>query len=203
MAVLAVRNEQFAIYNCLRHLMRNGIDFAIVDNGSTDATRSIIESTQFKSSLRDIQTVPFDGVFDWEQLLIAQEKLIREHEADWVILLGADEIMHSYRAGETLSEAIERLDLRHYVFRDQQHAFHKYPSRVYAPKALARGWSIEMHGKPAEAFAFPDAAELEFLLNPSSTDLNRSRPRLKPYWLWDHRTAGGQISEDRRQMTEH
>jgi glycosyltransferase involved in cell wall biosynthesis len=262
LATIAVRNEQYCIRNCLRHLVRNEIDFAIVDNGSTDATRSIIESAEFKNNLRDIHDVPFDGVFDHERMLIEQETLIKEHDADWIIHLGADEIMHSYRPNETLSEAIVRLDdggwnainfnefvflpvdkayvpdhddwqplhfyyvfeprrpflvrarkkdlnvsmvkyaghlldgdpialspetlaLRHYIFRDQQHAFSKYPNRAYAAKALARGWSRDRHGIPAEAFVFPNPAQLKCLQDPSSRALDPSNPRTTHFWHWD------------------
>jgi glycosyltransferase involved in cell wall biosynthesis len=262
MATLAVRNEQSCIGNCLRHLVRNGIEFAIVDNGSTDATRSIIERAEFKHHLRDSHDVPFEGVFDHERMLIEQEVLIKEHAADWIIHHGADEIMHSYRTDETLSEAIARLDaagwnavnfdefvflpldtpyvpdhdgwqplryyyayelaasglvrarkrtldvnmvkyaghrldgepialapetmaLRHYIFRDQRHAFEKYPARVYAPEALARGWSRDKHGVPADAFAFPHRDRLRILSDPSSRALDYSQPHRQHYWHWD------------------
>jgi glycosyltransferase involved in cell wall biosynthesis len=279
MATLAVRNEQDRIRNCLRHLVRNEIDFAIVDNGSTDATRSIVESAEFKHNLRDIHDVRFEGAFDHERMLIEQEVLIKEHECDWVIHLGADEIMHSYRPNETLRDAIakidadgwnainfdefvflpvdtpyvpdhdgwqplryyyvrgyatpflvrarkrnlnvsmikyaghfldgeavalspERLALRHYIVRDQRHAFEKYATRVYAARSLARGWSKDKHGVPVEAFAFPRPEQLKFLPDPSSRDLDPSYPHATHYWLWGRTERNAESAGERVKSTK-
>jgi len=37
-------------------------------------------------------------------------EIIRKLHTDWVVHLDADEVMHSYRKGETLNEALSRLD---------------------------------------------------------------------------------------------
>ena len=40
-AILAIRNEEAYLGNCLRHLVCNGIDFVIIDNGSSDTSAEI------------------------------------------------------------------------------------------------------------------------------------------------------------------
>jgi hypothetical protein len=46
------------------------------------------------------------GVFVWEEILMAQEQLVRTIDADWILLVAPDEIMHSNVPGETLASAI-------------------------------------------------------------------------------------------------
>ena len=113
-AIVAIRNEAAYIANCLRHLIRNEVDVAIIDNQSTDNSQSIYLATEFCSSLTAVRQLPFKGAFYLEQSLLAKQALIEELETDWVIHIDADEIMHSYREGETLRAAIERIDAAGY-----------------------------------------------------------------------------------------
>lgn len=113
-AVLAVVNERPYLFNCLNHLVENAVDFAIVDNGSTDGCAELIHDQRFARHLAGYSHVPFTGTFAWEEILVAQERLIRGIDADWHLLLAPDEIMHSYVAGEALAGAIERVDRQGY-----------------------------------------------------------------------------------------
>jgi hypothetical protein len=113
-AVLAVRNERPYLANCLSHLIESGIDFAIVDNDSTDGSSELIHNREFSPHLAGYHRHPFSGTFSWEQILQAQERLLRNIDADWHLLLAPDEVMHSYVANESLSDAIERLDQQGY-----------------------------------------------------------------------------------------
>src|SRR5687767_4028657 len=106
-AVLAVRNERPYILNCLSHLVDNGIDFAIVDNDSSDGCKELIHSRQFAPHLAGYCHVPFDGTFRWREILQAQEQLLKPIDAQWHLVVAPDEIMHSYVPGETLNGAIE------------------------------------------------------------------------------------------------
>ena len=38
-AVLAIRNEEAYLANCLRDLISNGLDFVVIDNDSTELQR--------------------------------------------------------------------------------------------------------------------------------------------------------------------
>jgi hypothetical protein len=109
-AVLAVANERPYLANCLSHLIANGIDYAVVDNGSTDGSAELLREPRFARHLAGYSSVPFEGAFAWKDILLAQKQLIQGIEADWQMLLAPDEIMHSYVPGEPLAQAIERLD---------------------------------------------------------------------------------------------
>ncbi|HEX8168884.1 MAG TPA: glycosyltransferase family 2 protein [Beijerinckiaceae bacterium] len=109
-AVLGVRNEEAYLSNCLRHLVRNGIRFVIIDNGSTDASAEIYRRREFAGSLVDVVELPFRGVFSLAEQLRRKMAVVEAVDTDWVIHLDADEVMHSYRPSETLSEALSRLD---------------------------------------------------------------------------------------------
>lgn len=259
-AVLAVRNEEHYLANALRHLARNGVSFAVLDNGSEDKTAEIANRGEFKRHLLGFQSIAFCGEYDWSTLLNAKMALIERIEADWVIHCDADEIMHSYLEGETLAEAIKRIDaggfnaidfnefvflpvdrnyepdidgeqpilsyyffqpstprlmrawkksarlsmarsgghilegdvrlspesmaLRHYIFRDQQHAFDKYNSRRFASGDVARGWHGNRIGVEKARFCFPAREALHFLRSAKDRDLIRSAPRPSHYWQW-------------------
>jgi len=88
-------------------------------------------------------------------------------------------------SGEGIRIAPQNFVLRHYIFRDQQHAFDKYTSRVFAEDELARGWHFNRVNQPPELFRFPPAHELERLIYPASAYFSRGRPRRKHYWQWD------------------
>ena len=109
-AVLAIRNEQAYLANCLKQLIRDDIKFAIVDNGSTDATAAILHEDRFAPWLAEYRYLPFEGVLDRERLLIEQHELTRTLDADWIVHLDADEIIHPYGQGESLRAGLSRLD---------------------------------------------------------------------------------------------
>jgi glycosyltransferase involved in cell wall biosynthesis len=109
-AVIGLRNEEAHIANLLRDLKENNICYAILDNASTDSTLTIAKREEFRSHLVTIAFIPFDNAFDLTLQLTEKMALIESSDADWVIHLDADEILHSYRQGESLNEAITRTD---------------------------------------------------------------------------------------------
>jgi glycosyltransferase involved in cell wall biosynthesis len=113
-AVLAFRNERQYLANSLRHLVRNDIRFALIDNESNDGSRDIALRSEFANHLVSLTSLPFRGSFDLSEQLRAKAQVIATLEADWVMHIDADEIMHSYRPGETLREAIWRSDQNGY-----------------------------------------------------------------------------------------
>ena len=108
LAILAIRNEEAYLSNCLRYLCENGIQLAVIDNGSTDGSRDILQS--FRLNLVRYESIPYVGRFDRKTLLPAKARIAEESGADWVIHHDCDEMMHSFRDGESLSSAIKRLD---------------------------------------------------------------------------------------------
>jgi hypothetical protein len=109
-AALAVANERPYLANCLSHLIANGIDYAVVDNDSTDGSTELLHEPRFASHLVAYCRIPFAGAFAWREILLAQERLLAGLEADWHLLLSPDEVMHSYVRDEPLAKAIERID---------------------------------------------------------------------------------------------
>jgi glycosyltransferase involved in cell wall biosynthesis len=264
-AILAVRNERPYLANCLGHLIRNGIDFSIIDNDSTDGTRALLETGPFRDHLIEYVHHPYPGYFDWTGLMQAREAAAARTGADWVVFVSADEIMHSFKEGETLADAIGRVDktgadaidfnefvflpveqdyvpdtaahqpgrhyyffephkprlmrarkrglsvshigqgghtfsggdftlaqesfvLRHYIFRDQDHADRKYVERVFAARELELGWHRNRLAGAAMNFKFPSTALLQQTGDPDRHALDRSNPRMLHYWEWTQDT---------------
>ncbi len=109
-AVLAIRDEAAYLANCLRHLVRNGIEFVILDNDSSDGSAEIYRRPEFAANLIDVRGLPFTGEFSLSEQLRQKMAIVDGLETDWVIHLDADEVMHSYRPGERLNDALARLD---------------------------------------------------------------------------------------------
>ena len=260
-AVLAVRNERPYLANNLRHLIENGIDYCIIDNESSDGTRELLARPPFARHLVDLRTHPFDGTFDWTGLMRAREVAARNADADWILFVSADEIMHSYRPQESLVDAIGRVDrggwdvinfnefvflpveldyivdcegpqpllhyyffeptsprlmrarrkglevshvehgghvltgaefrlcpetfaLRHYIFRNLEHAKSKYRDRVFRELELSKGWHWDRARRHGDSFAMPGLDQLHRLQSPEDRALNRCAPRKTNYWLW-------------------
>jgi glycosyltransferase involved in cell wall biosynthesis len=106
---MVIRNERDYLPNCLRHLIENDIDFYVIDNDSDDGTRDILSCPTITPHLIGLESYPHHGSFDWAGLMQARERASRKLDADWVLFVSADEMMHSYREGETLSAAIARI----------------------------------------------------------------------------------------------
>ena len=266
-AVLAIRNEEACLANCLRHLVRNGIDFVIIDNNSLDASAEIYRRREFAANLVDVQDLPFAGAFSLTEVLQRKMEIIESLNTDWVVHLDADEVMHSYREEETLNEALFRLDangwnvinfdefvflpiehdyvaeapghqpmshyyfyqpfaprlmrawkkvsgfsltehgghlltgsdirlarerlaLRHYIVRSQEHAFEKYLKRVFAANDLERGWHQARLNQKMDSFRLPSSAVLRKLPTVGHRNLDRTDPWKVHYWkLTEHESA--------------
>lgn len=157
-AVLAIRNEEACLANCLRHLVRNQINFVIIDNGSSDGSTEILRRREFAANLVDVQDLPFSGAFSLSDQLRRKMAIINALDTDWVVHVDADEVMHSYREGETLNHAFSRLNAEGYnvvnfdefVFLPIEHDYlpeatghqpisHYYFFQPFAPR-LMRAW---------------------------------------------------------------
>jgi glycosyltransferase involved in cell wall biosynthesis len=158
-AILAIHNEEDYLANCLRHLVRNGIDFVIIDNGSTDGSAGIYRRREFAGNLAGVRELPFAGVFSLSEQLRIKMEVIESLASDWVVHLDADEVMHSNVEGETLSQALTRLDsagwnavnFDEFVFLpiegeyvaeapEHQPIVHYYFHQPFSPR-LVRAWS--------------------------------------------------------------
>jgi glycosyltransferase involved in cell wall biosynthesis len=112
-AIIAARNEGRYVQRCCHHLVTQGIDFAIIDNCSTDDTREIV-GRYAGHGLVHLETQPYDGFFDWLALLKRKEQLSLHLDADWFMHLDADEIPESPVRGEPFVERLRRVDAEGY-----------------------------------------------------------------------------------------
>lgn len=113
MALLAVRNEELYLARCLEHLLLNGVEVHVIDNGSTDATGSIARRFARHHPV-SIERMPYRGVYEWEALLRRKEQLAAELDADWFIHHDADEIRQAPPPFSTLAEGIAHVDAAGY-----------------------------------------------------------------------------------------
>ncbi|MCT7952797.1 glycosyltransferase family 25 protein [Ancylothrix sp. C2] len=112
-ALLTVRNEERYLASCLEHLHSQGIETCLIDNGSTDRTLEIAESFLERGVFR-IEHLPFQGYFELEKILLNEEKLASEINADWFIHLDADEIREAPKPYISLLEGIQDADRQGY-----------------------------------------------------------------------------------------
>lgn len=107
-AVLAFRNEEAYLPRVLHHLVDCGIDLALIDHGSTDASASICET--FARHVVYQESIAYQGEISLTSQLEAKAKAFDRIEADWLVHQEADEILESPCIGETLRDGIERVD---------------------------------------------------------------------------------------------
>ncbi len=81
----------------------------MIDNESDDNTLDICRE-YYPEHVIAIESVPYPGYYDWQAILQRKDDFRQSIDADWFIHHDADEIMHSNRRGETLLEAVARVD---------------------------------------------------------------------------------------------
>jgi glycosyltransferase involved in cell wall biosynthesis len=108
-ALLATYNERRFVGPCIEHLHAHGVETYLIDNCSGDETVAIAEGHTGRG-LVGIEEFPRNDVYDWRGLLRRKEELAGEMDADWLIHLDADEVRLPPRAGETLAEALAKVD---------------------------------------------------------------------------------------------
>jgi len=113
-AIIAARNEALYMGRCCEHLATQGIDFVIIDNDSTDATRAIAQSFRGRGLVRVVNH-PYPGFYDWIGLLKCKEQIARELPSDWFMHLDADEIPESPRRHELLLTRLAAADAEGYT----------------------------------------------------------------------------------------
>jgi len=155
-AILCVRNEAKYLRTTLDHLVKNGIQIALIDNDSNDESKSIFEF--YEDSIVSMTTLPYKGYFSLSEQLEEKSKVIDLTESDWFIHIDADEIMESPKDNESLRSGIERanregftaINFDEFVFIPEKDKSYEYKNfytlmRWYyffepRPKRLLRAW---------------------------------------------------------------
>lgn len=174
-AILAVRNERPYLGNCLRHLIDNELDYVIIDNDSSDGTTELLRQAPFAQHLVDYRHCPWTGMFDWSSLLAMREAAADAVACDWVVFVSADEVMHSYVAGETLAGGIARVAAAGYDVID----FNEF---VFLP--VDRDYVVDSAG--------PQPMRYYYFFEPSRPRLMRARRRMLAA---SHQGSGGHLLE--------
>lgn len=112
-AIIAARNEGLYMRRCCEHLASQGVDFAIIDNESTDDTRAIAESFRGRGLVRLVNH-PYPGFYDWTGLLEHKERLSQELDGEWFMHLDADEIPEAPQRAQSLVEGVAVADAAGY-----------------------------------------------------------------------------------------
>lgn len=108
-AILASYNERRFIRACLEHYLQQGIEVYLLDNDSTDETVEIAREYLGQHVIA-IETIPRQGMYQWQKILLRKEEIADELDADWFMHADPDEIRVAHRSDLTLAQAIEQVD---------------------------------------------------------------------------------------------
>ena len=128
-AIVAFRNERRYLPTLLQHLMDEGVDVYLIDNGSTDGSLEVVER-YIGAPVICVKHMPYSGAMDLASILDAKAAVISELKHDWIIHQDFDEILQSKMADESLSELSLRatrsgvglIDFDEFVFLPQEPA---------------------------------------------------------------------------------
>lgn len=104
-----VRNEEIFLPRCLDYLATQGVEVAILGNESTDRTPQIIREYALHLNIHH-EEIPYKGFFDLTSIMDRLGTWLEDIDADWFVLNSPDEILQSDSPGETISEALMRVD---------------------------------------------------------------------------------------------
>ncbi len=111
LALLAVRDEIRFVQGALAHLVEQGAEVCVIDNGSTDGTREVAERWLGNGVVR-IDDQPWTGAFELMTQLRIKERLAAEEMADWYLHVDADERRFAPKPYATLLEGLTDVDAR-------------------------------------------------------------------------------------------
>lgn len=112
-AIVAAWNEERYVGGFIEHLASHGVETYLIDNESTDRTAEIAESYRGRG-LAGLESLLRPQGMNLRTLLLRKEELALELDADWLVHADADEIRLPPRSGETLAEALARVDAEGY-----------------------------------------------------------------------------------------
>jgi len=113
-AMMLVHNNEDVIKEVIDHLLSQGLELVVLDNGSTDDTFEICKKYAGKNliKLKQFKTKSFHK--EKEIIIRALYDIALLNSPDWVILSDSDEILESGIPNKNLKEAIEQVDSEGY-----------------------------------------------------------------------------------------
>jgi glycosyltransferase involved in cell wall biosynthesis len=104
-ALLATFNEERTVDRCIGHLISQGLDVYLIDNGSTDRTCELARR-HLGHGLVGIETLERRDVFSLRSQLERKEQLARSLDADWFLHVDADEMPVPDPRFKTLADGV-------------------------------------------------------------------------------------------------
>jgi len=112
--MIPVYNDEDIIEEVLEHLLSQGLELVVLDNGSTDTTyekcRKYAERGQIK--LESFKTKTYDQ--HWGLIIRALYDMALGQKPDWVVRIDSDEFLESGIKGMTLKDRIIQADIEGY-----------------------------------------------------------------------------------------
>lgn len=105
LAVIAVRNEASHLTRQLQQLAADGLEIAVLDNGSTDGSRDIAQQA-LGGAVTQLVDLPWTGAFSLSDQLRAKATLIEASKHDWILHVDADEWLQSRTPGQRLLKGL-------------------------------------------------------------------------------------------------
>ena len=111
-ALLSAFNEADVIAEVIEHLITQGVDVYVIDDGSTDDTATIAERYRGRGVIGLDRRPVADGAgaFSWIDILKRKEALAAEIDSTWFIHHDADELRESPTSDLDLRAAIQAVD---------------------------------------------------------------------------------------------
>ena len=114
-ALIAARNEADIVQQVVADLIRQGVSVYFMDDSSDDGTVAAVEPFLGRGVIAIEHLAESIGAstskgFEWERILERKATLAHTLDADWFIHHDADEFRESPWFGETLRDAIQRVD---------------------------------------------------------------------------------------------
>lgn len=106
--MVPVYNDEDIIQEVIEHLISQGMELVVLDNGSTDKSYEICKKFLGKGILT-LQQFKSDTYRSEVNHRILYDMALT-HSPDWVIRSDSDELLESGQQGSTLKEAIEKVD---------------------------------------------------------------------------------------------
>ncbi len=110
--MLPVFNDEDIIQEVIEHLLSQGINLVVLDNGSTDKTYEICKKFVGKGVLQ-LNQYKSDH-YDWSTILRMLYDMALRESPDWVLRSDSDEFLESGMKNITLKQAIEKVESKGY-----------------------------------------------------------------------------------------